>query len=207
MKYRELTWVVVFAASVCAQGNEIFAQAESIKASELASENTASASFSGTQGGLEAPQIGQGPVGRSADDVRRNFLELLGAERRNRNSDMSVDDLNERRRARQSRQGRRNPPPPVHVHLRPMFKYPQLPEARVTTSVQTRLSALLSARNAGTVHVVVKDRKATLRGSVRHKYERALLAKLVAIEPGVSELENLITIEEVIALPALEQAP
>ncbi|NOY28608.1 MAG: BON domain-containing protein [Planctomycetes bacterium] len=207
MKHRELAWVVALVASLSAQDNEIFAQAESIKASELASESTASASFSGEQGSLEASQVEQGPVGRSADDVRRNFLELLGAGRRNRNADMSLDDFNERRRARRGRQGQRNPPPRVHVHLRPMFKYPQLTAAKITASIQTRLSALLVARNAGTVRVVVKDRKATLLGSVGNEYERALLAKLVAIEPGVSEVENLITIEEVIALPVLEQAP
>jgi len=193
MKNRKLAWVVVLIASLSLE-------------SELASENAASESFSGDQGSLEAPQVGQGLVGRSADDVRRNFLEWLGSERRNRNSDMSVEDLNERRRARRSRQGRRNPPPPVHVHLRPKFQYPQLAAARVTADVQSRISAILSARDAGTVRVVVEDRKATLSGSVRSEYERLLLAKLVAIEPGISRVENRITIEEVIALPVLRQA-
>jgi len=204
MKNRKLAWVVMLAVSLSLEGSEVFAQAASINASELASENAASESFSGEQGSLEAPQVGQGPVGRSADAVRRNFLELLGVERRNRNSDMSVEDLGERRRARRSRQDRRNLPPPVHVHLRPRFQYEPLAAARVTADVQSRISAILAARDAGTVRVVVEDRKATLIGSVRSEYERLLLAKLAAIEPGISRVENRITIEEVLVVPALQ---
>ena len=119
---------------------------------------------------------------------------------------MRVENLLERRRARRRQQAPRNPPPPVHVQFQPTFSFTRTPAVHVASTVQSRLSGLLEEREAGDVQVSLTDRTATLTGSVNSEYLRRLLEHMVGIEPGVSAVRNLITVEEPVSAPPLSRA-
>ena len=143
-----------------------------------------------------------GTIGRTVEDVRKMQQELRGTERRQRRSNMNIENLNRRRNQRNRRSSQRNPPPPVHVQFQPSFSLQSVPAQQVANRVEINLTRLLQQRDAGAVQVSVSDRTATLTGSVESDYQRKLLEKMVRIEPGVSAVENLITVEEQIQFPA-----
>jgi len=155
------------------------------------------------RGSFEANADTSGPVGRSAEDVRNMLRELRGPGQQQRSANMSVENLNERRKRRSSQRAQRSPPPPIHVQFRPSFGLHRSPALQMAHGMQTRLSRLLESRDAGVVQVVIRERTATLTGSVKSEYERSLLERMVRIEPGISAIENLITVES----PPLAPAP
>jgi len=156
------------------------------------------------RGTFEATESTQGSVGSSAEDVSKTLRELRGtSDRQKQSTDMTVENLNKRRNARSRRQAQRSPPPPIHVHFQPAFSIPWTPSVEVAKSIQTRLSHLLEKRarllemsDPGSVFVELSDRTATLTGTVRSEYERKLLERMVRIKPGVSAVENFISVQE-----------
>ena len=205
LKRRFLTWGLVLVACSVVPRSDAWGQGSNVRARDLADESAASDTFTGQRGRIEAPADAESPVGRSAEDVRRSFRELLGNER-SQSFDMSVENINERRNARRRQQRQRTPPPPVHVHLQPTFRFNLLASDAIAAATQTRISKFLAARDAGSVQVEVENRTARLSGTVRSEYERDLLEKLLAIEPGVSQVENLISVEAPVAQPQLKAA-
>jgi len=143
-----------------------------------------------------------GPIGRNAEAVRKMQEELRGPDRQQERANMNVENLNRRRNARNRRQSQRNPPPPIHVQFQTSFSFQRAPVEQVANRMESNLSRLLEQRDAGAIQVVLNDRTATLTGSVKNKYQRRLLEKMVQIEPGVSSVENLITVEEPMQAPA-----
>jgi len=155
------------------------------------------------RGSFDADVDTSGRVGRTAEDVSNMLRELRGPGRQQRSANMSVENLNERRKRRSSQRAQRSPPPPVHVQFRPSFGLHGVPSPQLVQRMQTSLSRLLESRNAGEVQVVIRKRTATLTGVVKSEYERSLLEKMIRIEPGISAIENLITVE----VPPLAPAP
>ena len=136
----------------------------------------------------------QGFVGRSAEDVRETFRNLNGRQRRRATFDMLIENLNEMRQSRKREQ--KNPAPPVHVNLRPTFDFPRRSTVEIATGMQVRLDKVMIERGVAGPQVALDGRTATLRGTVRTAHDRALVEKLVAIEPGVSQVENQLVIAE-----------
>ena len=203
---------------------ELFAQSSSSRSSSFRSStrsttNTGSPfdnlqsetnAQSGTTGGVgtgtgagvgTGPQTRQGQqggfVGRDAEDVRQTFQNLNGRQRRRMMFDMMVENLNEMRESRRRRRARRNEPPAVHLQLRPEFDYPSTPAVVVQSNIQTRLVEVMQNRSVDAPQVEMDGRTATLRGTVGSDRDKALVAQLVRLEPGISEVENLLVVEGV----------
>ena len=147
--------------------------------------------FGGNRG-----QFNQGRfVGGSAEDVRQQMRAMFGLQRRNRFMNFQIENLNQQRRSQRQRQGQNQEKPQVRVQLRPNFEYPQLSTAAVSANLQTSLSRILDQHHVETLLVEIADRTATLKGRVADAEQRALLEKLVAMEPGVSQVENLLEVD------------
>ena len=135
-------------------------------------------------------------VGRDAEDVRNTFRNLSRGQRRRTMMEMAVENLNEMRESRKRWQDQQRQPPSVRVQLRPAFDYPAVAADRVVVGMQSRLASVMGRTGDAAPSVELKGRTVTLRGSVRSEHEKALAGQLVAIEPGVSQVNNLLIVAE-----------
>jgi hypothetical protein len=152
----------------------------------------------------QQPGIGQtnnrqsGFVGSDAQDMTNSFGNMSGRQRRGAMFDMMVENLNDMRDSQRQR-GRRRPLDPVRVQLRPSFNYPQLESRQVLVTLQSNLTRSSDLLGFVAPRVELDGRIATVSGSVPNEHERAVIAKMIAMQPGVSNVENLLTIDPVVA--------
>ncbi|MEM9353457.1 MAG: BON domain-containing protein [Planctomycetota bacterium] len=136
----------------------------------------------------------QGFVGRNANDVRQNFRNMGGRQRRDMMFDFVVENLNEMRDRRNRRRNRRNQPPPVRVRLNPSFEVAPSPESLPATTAAPRLASALKLKDIGDARVEVNGRVATLYGTADSPESKRLIEKLVSLEPGIDRIENLLEV-------------
>jgi hypothetical protein len=117
--------------------------------------------------------------------------------------DMMVENLNEMRDARRRWREQNSQPPAIRVRLQPAFDVPVLPAGQANLEIQTRLTRVMELRGVGSPQVELAGRTAFLRGVVATERDRALLERLASLEPGVSRVENLVTIQAPLVQPAL----
>jgi|GEM_PF-5505620 len=165
------------------------------------------------QGPTRGPQFGPGQqpgtgtsntrqggfVGSDAQDMRRSFENMSDWQRRRVRFDMVVESLNEMRESRRQRNRRRRRPDPIRVQLRPSFDYPQLESRQVAVTLQSNLTRALDLQGLVAPRVELDGRTATVSGSVPNERERAVIERMLALQPGVSIVKNLLTIDPVVA--------
>jgi hypothetical protein len=156
------------------------------------------------QGGAERFQEG-GFVGRDAEDVRAGFDSLSGGRGPGGMMDQMIENLNEMRESRRRWREQNSAPPPIRVRLVPAFDMPANVSAPTSVEIQTRLTRVMQSRSVGSPQVEFVGRTAFLRGVVATERERALLGKIASLEPGVSKVENLVTIQGPPAAPVVTQ--
>ena len=75
------------------------------------------------------------------------------------------------------------------------FKPPQLaPPAQLSEQIQTRLDRIPQLRKMGQVSLNLEGQTAVIRGQVENANDRDLVARLVMMEPGVSDVRNELTL-------------
>lgn len=144
----------------------------------------------------------EGFVGRDAEDVRNSFDSLSGGRGPGGMMDMMIENLNEMRESRRRTREQNAAPPPVRVRLEPAFDVPTVPAVHDKFNVETRLGRAISRAGIGSVRVQLNGRTAVISGVATSVHDRALAAQLAALEPGVSQVENRVTI---LAPPAAPQ--
>jgi hypothetical protein len=154
-----------------------------------------------SQAGSERFQEG-GFVGRDAEDVRAGFDSLSGGRGQGRMMDMMIENLNEMRESRRRWREQNAAPPPVRVRLVPAFDMPANVSAPTNVEMHARLTRVMQSRGVGSPQVEFVGRTAFIRGVVTTARERELLGRIVSLEPGVSKVENLVTIQAPPAAPA-----
>jgi hypothetical protein len=77
----------------------------------------------------------------------------------------------------------------------------QPPSPDVGLRVQDRLARIPQLRDNGPLAVEMDGRVAVLRGEVVSQHERELVARLVLLEPGISDVKNELTIASAAAVP------
>ncbi len=133
-------------------------------------------------------------VGRDAADVETLFQSqngnpvqaMMGA---------VIENLNQLRESRRRWRERQNAPPPIHVQLKPSSELMTAQATPATREVQTRINGMMRQGGLATADVVITGRVAVLRGTVATDHDRALAERLASLEPGVSRVQNLLTIE------------
>ncbi|MCH8839475.1 MAG: BON domain-containing protein [Planctomycetes bacterium] len=161
------------------------------------------------QGPTSGPQFGPGQqpgagtantrqggfVGSDAQDMRRSFENMSSWQQRRVRFDMVVESLNEMRESRRQRDRRRRRPDPIRVQLRPSFDYPQLESRQVAVTLQSNLTRALDLQGLVAPRVELDGRTVTVSGSVPNEHERAVIERMLALQPGVSIVKNLLTID------------
>lgn len=83
---------------------------------------------------------------------------------------------------------------PIRVSLRLGFTYAGPPPAAVSRQFARRLRRLPNLPSAKSIKVEMDGRTAVLQGAVESERERDLIARLVLLEPGVSDVRNEMTL-------------
>lgn len=150
----------------------------------------------GQQQGLQGANANQGGfVGGDAQDMRSAFENMRGRERRQVMFDMMVENLNEMRDRRSERDARRRQPDLVRVQIRAPSNLPLLDSQQVAVTLQANLIRSLELQGLAAPRVELEGRTATLSGPVASDHERTVIEKMIALQPGVSQVENLLTVE------------
>jgi hypothetical protein len=142
-------------------------------------------------------QRGVGPqegfLGGNGAQTQNFFRNMNGGQRRTAMFDFMIENLNDMRETRG--RNNRNNTPPVRVRLRPAFETPLSTMKQVSDDLQSRLSDSVSELGVADSRVSMDDRTLTLEGSVQSEHQRALVEKMMSLEPGISEIDNRLTVE------------
>ena len=141
----------------------------------------------------------RGFVGSDAQDMRSSFENMTGTQRRNVMFDSVVENLNQMRQSNNQRDRRRQRPDPIRVQLRLSFDYPRLESRQVAVTLQSNLTRALDLQGLVAPRVELDGGTATVSGSVPNEHERAVIERMLALQPGVSNIENLLTIAPAVA--------
>ncbi|MCH8923139.1 MAG: BON domain-containing protein [Planctomycetes bacterium] len=90
--------------------------------------------------------------------------------------------------------GQQRKPRLVRATLRVAFSYPQRSTAAASTKLAQRINVSRSIQPVVPVEVTISNRTATLRGVVATAADRDLAVRLVLLEPGISRVENELTV-------------
>ncbi len=141
------------------------------------------------------PAGGQdGFVGTDAQQIRNQQNNGNQRQRRRAMFDFAVESLNEMRESRRRYRANRNKKPPVRVQLRPLFAVQQPSASELTTRVRTQLGKALPSTLAA-AQISVSGSIATIEGRAKSEYDKQLAAKMLSLQPGISQVENRLTIE------------
>ena len=149
-------------------------------------------------GGLQQGAGGQqrGFVGNDAQDSQNMFQNLNGRDRRRAMFNFALDSLNEMRDSRRRWQNRNRTPPAARVKLTPEIDIAPLAPADTAAVLNQRLGQVLAPRGGDSVTVAMEGRTAVLTGAVASEHDKALAEKMASFEPGVSEVQNLLTVAD-----------
>jgi hypothetical protein len=150
-------------------------------------------SFGNGRGGGQQFQQG-GFVGRDASDVRAGFDSTQRTPGQGGTLDQVIDNLNEMRESRRRWREQRNAPPPIRVKLVPGFEPPVQSATRAAPAVETRLNRTFAVHAMAGAQIQISGQTATLRGSVGSAHEAMLAEHLALLEPGISQVQNLLTV-------------
>jgi PPE-repeat protein len=142
--------------------------------------------FGGQYGG------GQQFVGRDATDMQGAFQQTSRAQTQ------FFNNMN-RQFARQNRDRRpatttENPPQPMRVEVRVAFQAPRPTSEVVANTLRARLTKILSARGMSQPVVTMQGDTAILTGVAASDSERQVIGQLAALEQGVREVRNEMTV-------------
>jgi hypothetical protein len=136
-----------------------------------------------------------GFVGRDADDVRNSFQSQNARRGTSGMLDTMIENLNEMRDSRRRWREQNAAPPAIRVQLQPAFDVPPAISAQTDARVYTRLAKQMDMIGVGSPQVQMVGRTAVIRGVVTNERDRELIARMASLEPGVSSVENLVTIQ------------
>jgi hypothetical protein len=133
--------------------------------------------------------------------VRNTFDSQSGGRGPGGMMDMMVENLNEMRDARRRWREQNSQPPAIRVRLQPAFDVPTLPAGQANLEILARMTRVMELRGVASPQVEIAGRTAVLRGTVATERDRALLERIASLEPGVSRVENLVTIQAPMVQP------
>jgi hypothetical protein len=133
-------------------------------------------------------------LGSDAAQTQNFFRNLNGGQRRNATFDFNIENLNEMR-DRGNRGGNSDRTPSVRVKLRPTFATSSETMAQVSSEVHSRLATSLTDQGVVDSRVSSNGRTMTLEGRVGSEHQRALIEKILSLEPGVSTIENRLVVD------------
>lgn len=153
------------------------------------------------QSGTERFQEG-GFVGRDAQDVRAGFQSQAGGRGGMGGTlDSMIENLNDMRDSRRRWREQNSAPPAIRVQLKPAFDSPAPTPLAANVPLQRRLAKEMATVGVSSPQLEMVGRTAVIRGVVATERDRELISRLASLEPGVSQVENLLQIQPAAASP------
>ncbi|MCI0332697.1 MAG: BON domain-containing protein [Planctomycetes bacterium] len=146
---------------------------------------------------------GQNFVGRDSADMANVWNQMGQAGTRFFNQ-MNRGMSRNNNRESSSAQAGENVPQPMRVALKVAFTAPSPSSAELTNNIRRRIGRVLAVQNIAAPQISMEGDVAVLVGVAASESQRLVLEKLVAMEPGVREVRNEMT---VVPPTALEQLP
>ncbi len=145
--------------------------------------------FGGGYGG------GQNFVGRDSADMANVWNQMGQAGRQFFNQmNRSMSRNNNRETSSAQAQAGENVPQPMRVALKVAFNAPAPSPAVLTNNIRTRIGQILARQNIAAPQITMEGDVAVLAGVAATEGQRLVLEKLVAMEPGVREVRNEMTV-------------
>lgn len=141
----------------------------------------------GQQGG------GQSFVGRDATDMQNVFGQTSHAANQFINQ-MNRNMTQNNGRKRQSKKTVQNPPQPMRVEVRVAFTPPQLAPSQMAEALRARVSKILVDHHMSAPGLSIQGDTAVISGVASSDSERAVIGQLIALQPGVGQVRNEMTV-------------
>lgn len=148
--------------------------------------NSGMGGMGGNQGG------GQAFVGRDATDMQGAFQQTSRAQTQffnNMNRQMSRNNRRENKSTTAQ-----NPPQPMRMEVRAAFNVNRPAPSVVGDKVRARLAKILAEHQMTQPVLTMQGSTAVISGEVASDSERQVIAQLVALEAGVSDIRNEMTV-------------
>lgn len=150
----------------------------------------------GGQSGLGGQQGGF--IGRDSNDVTSMFENMA----RQGEQFMNRVERSMNRNRNRNRDGGEQTKQQVRVRLKVGFDYPIATSTALETNMNNRLAKVLADRKVANVGIERAGPRAIVTGVAANDWERMVVGQLVATQPGVSSVENRMTVSETIVAPA-----
>ena len=149
-------------------------------------------------------QGGQSFVGRDSGDMQGLFNQIgRGSNQFFQQLNRTMGGGNQNRNRPTGQQ--ENAELPVRVQLNVAFDHARPRPSVLAATVRSRLEQVLAGRNIAAPQVEVDGDTVILRGTAQSESQRLVIEKLVSLEPGVSTVENQLTIAD--AIPSEPNPP
>ena len=151
----------------------------------------------GNQGGVMGLNNANQPRAGSAEAMAQSFENMGGRQqaRAQANLDRFIENLNQMRDSQSQARGQRRSYAPVKVRIRPAFKVTPIDPMVLETKLQARMDKSLEvSKSTATMQVTLNNRVATISGTAPDEHERKVLAKILALQPGVSRVDNRLVV-------------
>jgi len=166
--------------------------------SRFGSSGFGAAGFGGSNFGSSRSGNGYGGgasfVGRDAADMQGVFGQTSNAA----NQFFNNMNRNMRQQSRRSRsnnhQTAQNPPQPMRVEVKVAFAPPAQTSSQLAETIRTRLTKILADHQMSPANFSMEGDIAVLRGVAASESERAVIGQLVALQPGVGNVRNEMTV-------------
>jgi osmotically-inducible protein OsmY len=146
-------------------------------------------------------------VGRDPNDMAATFGQMSRAGTQFFNNMNRNMQRSNRRSSKQSTV--QNPAQPARVEVKVAFNPPRLSAEQKTKDIRARLAKLLAANHMSQPTVNMEGDTVVLSGTAASENERDVISMLLAIEPGVRDVRNEMTIGQPVgaAAPATSPTP
>lgn len=133
----------------------------------------------------------------SAQAVSNFFESLGGRQQQTANINRFVENLNELRDSQSQQRGQQRNYAPVRVRIRPAFSVAPIDPAVMEPALKAQLERSLEiSGSTARARVTYQAGLATITGTVEEDHEREVLEKMLALQPGVRQVDNQLVVEE-----------
>jgi hypothetical protein len=135
---------------------------------------------------------GQNFVGRDAADMQAAFGQMGRAGTQFFNTMNRNMGRNNSRR--QNTKTVENPPQPMRIEVHVAFDAPRPASSQLATTIRERLTTILADHKMSQPGIVMQGDTAVISGAAASENERDIISELVALEPGVRDVRNEMTV-------------
>lgn len=140
-------------------------------------------------------QSNAGFIGRDSADVTAMFESMT------RQNEQFMNRFERTMNRDRNLENAEQAPPPVRVKLKVAFDHPAPTTSPAARAFEQRLNTILAEQNLTGIDVERAGSAVVIRGTAASDWERMLVERLVRLQPGVTSVENQVSLSETTDLP------